>query len=129
MGNMIPVILGGSWASGVNLYLTTAGLGIAQRLHWVDLPGNLTVLGNPFIIVLAVLLYAVHFVADKIPFFDSIWDMIHTFIRPVGGAVGGYLATAHTEPFVQIITAMLTGGIALSSHLTKATTRAAINSA
>jgi hypothetical protein len=129
MENMVPVLLGGSWASGVNLYMTTAGLGIAQRMHWIDLPGELTILGNPLIIGLAVVMYGVEFIADKIPFFDSIWDMIHTFIRPTGGAMGGYLATAHTDPVIQVAAAMFTGGIALSSHLTKATTRAAINSA
>jgi hypothetical protein len=128
MQNMIPVLLGGSWASGINLYMTTAGLGIAQRMHWVDLPGELTVLGHPLIIGAAVLMYGVEFIADKIPFVDSIWDMIHTFIRPTGGAIGGYLATANAEPVIQIATAVLTGGIALSSHVTKASTRAAINS-
>lgn len=129
MDNLLPVILGGSWASGVNLYLTAAGLGIAQKMGWLSLPGELTILGNPLIILFAVILYAVQFFADKIPFFDSVWDMIHTFIRPTGGALMGYLAAAQAEPVVQGAVTLLAGGIALSSHLTKATTRAAINSA
>jgi hypothetical protein len=127
MENFISVLLGGSWASGVNLYMTTAGLGIAQRMGWVDLPGNLDVLSNPLIIGLAVIMYGVEFVADKIPYFDSVWDMIHTFIRPTGGAMMGYLAAANSEPFAQTAAALLSGSIALSSHLTKSATRAAIN--
>lgn len=129
MDQLIAVLLGGSWASGVNLYLTTAGLGIAQRMGWVELPGHLEVLSNPLIIFLAVALYAVEFVADKVPFVDSIWDMVHTFIRPVGGAAIGYFAAANAEPLAQTAAALFTGSIALGSHLTKATTRAAINSA
>jgi hypothetical protein len=95
----------------------------------MHLPGDLTVLGNPLIILLAVVLYAVQFFADKIPYFDSLWDMVHTFIRPTGGALMGYLATAQSDPVIQTAVTALAGGIALSSHLTKATTRAAINSA
>jgi hypothetical protein len=129
MENLIPVILGGSWASGVNLYLTAAGLGLAHKMGWVSLPGELTILGNPFVILLAFILYGLQFVADKIPYVDSFMDMVHTFIRPTGGALMGYLATAQAEPVIQGAVTLLAGGIALSSHLTKATTRAAINSA
>ncbi len=127
MQNVIPLVLGGSWASGVNLYLTAAGLGIAQRMHWVQLPGDMGVLGHPLVIGLAVLMYGVEFVADKIPFVDNLWDTIHTFIRPAGGAGIGYLAASQADPVVQTGVAMLTGTLALGSHLTKATTRSAIN--
>ncbi len=129
MDNLLPILLGGSWASGVNLYLTAAGLGVAHKMGWLELPGDLTILGNPLIILLAVVLYSAQFFADKIPYIDSVSDMVHTFIRPTGGALMGYLATAQSDPAVQTAAALLTGGIALSSHLTKATTRAAINSA
>ena len=123
----LSFLLGGSWASGVNMYLTAAGLGIAHRVGWITLPGDSSVLANPFIIILAVLLYVIEFVADKIPYVDSAWDTVHTFIRPVGGAVLGYMATAHAGPLLQVPVAMLTGTVALDSHLTKATSRAAIN--
>jgi len=126
--NIVPVLLGGSWASGVNLYMTVAGLGIAQRMNWVDLPGDLNILANPLIIGLAVVMYLIEFVADKVPFVDSAWDMVHTFIRPAGGAAIGYFAAANADPLIQSAVAVLTGSVALSSHLTKATTRAAINS-
>ncbi len=129
VANSIGVLLGGSWASGVNLYMTVAGLGIAQRMHWIALPGDMKVLAHPLIIAVAALLYAVEFVADKIPFVDSAWDAVHTFIRPVGGAALGYMAAAGVGPALQIPVALASGAISASSHLTKATTRVAINTA
>ena len=126
--NSIGTLLGSSWASGINLYMTVAGLGIAQRMHWINLPGNMDTLGNPLIILVAVVMYIVEFVADKIPFFDSVWDTVHTFIRPVGGAALGYMASSHAGPAAQIPVALLTGAVALNSHLTKSTSRVAINS-
>ncbi|UCC94638.1 MAG: DUF4126 domain-containing protein [Candidatus Omnitrophota bacterium] len=125
--NSLGVLLGSSWASGVNLYLTIAGLGIADRLGWIALPGNLDTLSHPLIILIAVLLYVVEFVADKIPYVDSAWDSVHTFIRPLGGAALGYMAMAGTGPVLQIPVALLTGAVSADSHLTKATTRVAIN--
>ena len=125
--NSIGILLGSSWASGVNLYLAIAGLGIAQRMEWVNLPGNMDSLSNWGVIGVAVVLFAVEFVADKIPVVDSAWDSVHTFIRPLGGAAMGYLATANIGPAIQIPVALLTGSVAADSHLTKATTRAAIN--
>ena len=127
MENFISVLLGGSWASGINVYMPAAGLGIAHRMGWLTLPGSLDILGNPLIIGLAVIMYAVEFFADKIPFIDSLWDMIHTFIRPAGGAALGYLAASQLGPVIQAVTAMLTGSVALGAHLSKSTTRSAIN--
>jgi hypothetical protein len=124
----VATLLGSSWASGINLYMTVAGLGIAQRMHWINLPGNMGVLANPLIIAVAALLYIVEFVADKIPFFDSVWDSVHTFIRPAGGAALGFMASSHVSPALQIPVALLTGAVALDSHLTKSTSRVAINS-
>jgi len=123
----LPVLLGGSWASGVNLYLTVAALGISHQLEWVELPGNLESLSNPLIILLAVVLYVIEFFADKVPYVDSMWDTVHTLIRPAGGMALGYMAMADVGPALQLPVAMLTGSIAFDSHLTKATTRLAIN--
>jgi len=125
--NSLGVLMGGSWASGINLYLTAAGLGIAHRMQWITLPGNMETLANPLIIGLAIVIYAVEFFADKIPFVDSAWDSVHTFIRPAGGAILGYLAMADAGPALQYPVALLTGSIAMDSHLTKATSRMAIN--
>ncbi|MGB2600852.1 MAG: DUF4126 domain-containing protein [Candidatus Omnitrophota bacterium] len=123
----LGLVLGGSWASGVNLYLTVAGLGIAGRLGLIDLPGSLDILTHPLIIIVAVLLFIVEFFADKIPLVDSAWDSVHTFIRPVGGAAIAFMATSDNAAAMQMAVAMIGGTVALDSHLTKATTRVAIN--
>ena len=125
--NSLSVLLGGSLGSGINLYMTTAGLGIAHRMNLLTLPGEMDALANPWIIAAAIGLYGIEFVADKVPFVDSAWDSIHTFIRPLGGAAMGYMAMADVGPVGQIPIALLTGSIAMDAHLTKATTRAAIN--
>ena len=123
----LSVLLGGSLGSGINLYLTTAGLGILNRINVLPLPGDLDVLSHPLVILTALGLYGIEFVADKIPYVDSAWDTIHTAIRPLGGAALGYMAMANVGPVGQIPIALLTGSIAMDAHLTKATTRAAIN--
>ncbi|NQT95262.1 MAG: DUF4126 domain-containing protein, partial [Candidatus Omnitrophica bacterium] len=96
--NSIGVLLGSSWASGVNLYLTIAGLGIMNRMGIIELPGNMDGVSNLFVIAIAVLLFLIEFVADKIPAVDSAWDAIHTFIRPIGSATLGYMAMADMGP-------------------------------
>jgi len=126
LGNL-GVLLGSSWASGVNLYLTIAGLGIADKLGLINLPGNLDAISNPLVIAVAISMYLVEFFADKIPLVDSAWDSIHTFIRPVGGAALSYMAMANIGPVAQIPAALISGTVAMDSHLTKATTRVAIN--
>ena len=123
----LGVMLGGSWASGVNLYLTIAGLGIMDKMGILSLPGNLDAISNPLVIAAAILMYAVEFFADKIPIVDSAWDSVHTFIRPIGGAALSYMAMADIGPLAQIPAALLSGTVAMDSHLTKATTRVAIN--
>lgn len=125
--NAVSVILGSSWTSGVNLYLTIAGLGIAHRMQWITLPGNMDAISHPLIIALAVILYLVEFFADKIPYVDSAWDSVHTFIRPIGGATLAYLGTSETAPIVQTAMTMIGGTVALDAHATKAGTRVAIN--
>jgi len=107
--------------------MTTAGLGIAHRMGWITLPGDMSSLAHPLVILIAILLYAVEFIADKIPFVDSAWDSVHTFIRPLGGMAIGYMAMAEYGPAIQYPISFLTGSIALDAHLTKATSRVAIN--
>ena len=123
----LGVLLGSSWASGINLYLTIAGLGIADRLGLISLPGNLDAISNPVVIAFAILMYAVEFIADKVPLVDSAWDSFHTFIRPIGGAVLSYMAMADVGPVAQIPAALVSGVVSMDSHLTKASTRVAIN--
>jgi hypothetical protein len=119
--------LGFSLAAGVNLYATVAVLGLAARYGWVQLPEQFQVFNNPWVIGLAGVLYVVEFVADKIPWVDSIWDSVHTVIRPVGGALIAVAALGDASPVVVGLMALLGGTAAAGSHLTKAGTRVAIN--
>ena len=123
----LSIALGSSWTSGVNLYAAIAALGIVQRLGWTSLPGGLGVLSETWVIAIAVVLYIVEFFADKFPYFDSIWDVVHTFIRPPAGAILATASFADYPPSIQIIMFMLGGGVAATSHATKASTRAVLN--
>lgn len=119
--------LGFSLAAGVNLYATVAILGLASRYQWVQLPEQFRVFDNPWIIGLAGVLYVVEFVADKVPWVDSIWDSIHTLIRPIGGALIAVASLGDANPLVTGLIALLGGAVAASSHATKAGTRVAAN--
>jgi hypothetical protein len=119
--------LGFSLTSGVNLYATVAILGLAARYDWVHLPPQYDVFASDWVIGLALVLYAVEFVADKIPWIDSIWDSIHTFIRPVGGALVAATTVGDASPTLEVIMALVGGTVAAGSHFTKASTRVAAN--
>src|SRR5215204_152911 len=128
--NIIQILglaVGSAWTSGINLYATVAALGLLQHYKLVNLPGELDHLDNWLIIGVALGLYCVEFFADKIPYVDTVWDAVHTFIRVPAGAVLAYAATADLNPTVHVLALLLGGGIALSSHGTKATVRAAAN--
>src|SRR5438045_6952847 len=88
---------GSAWLSGINLYATVVTLGLLQRFHLVRLPGDLDLVQQWWVIILAGSLYIVEFVADKVPAVDSIWDAIHTFIRVPAGAVLAASAFAHFD--------------------------------
>lgn len=119
--------LGFSLAAGVNLYATVAILGLASRYEWVQLPEQFKAFDNPWIIGAAGLLYVVEFVADKVPWVDSIWDSVHTLIRPVGGAVIAVATLGDASPTTTAAIALLGGAVSASSHATKAGTRVAAN--
>lgn len=119
--------LGFSLTSGVNLYATVGILGLAARFDWVALPPQYEVFNNDWVIGAALILYVVEFVADKIPWFDSIWDSIHTVIRPIGGAVVAIATLGDASPGFQTVIAVAGGLIAAGSHLTKASARVAAN--
>jgi Domain of unknown function (DUF4126) len=123
----LSLALGTAWTSGINLYATVTVLGLLQKFAFTKLPGGLEVLDNWWIIGIAGGLYAIEFFADKIPYVDSIWDVIHTFIRVPAGALVAYAATNETDTSVQAIATLLGGGLALSSHGTKAALRAGAN--
>jgi hypothetical protein len=128
--NLIQILglaLGSAWTSGINLYATVAVLGLLQHYKLAHLPGGLHVLDNWLVIGLALALYAVEFFADKVPYVDTIWDAVHTFIRVPAGAALAFAATSDVSPTVQVVALLLGGGLALSTHGTKATVRAAAN--
>jgi hypothetical protein len=119
--------LGTSFASGLNVYATVAAAGLFQRLGIVQLPDSLQVLANPFVLGVAVTLFLIEFVADKIPYVDSVWDAVHTFIRPPAAAVLAYSAFGPVAEEWKVGASLLAGGVALTSHGAKATSRAAAN--
>jgi hypothetical protein len=119
--------LGFSFAAGVNLYATVAILGLAARYGWVDLPPQFQTFNNPVIIGTALVLYLVEFFADKIPYVDTLWDMLHTAIRPLGGALIAVTTLGDASPGVEGLVALLGGTVAAGSHLTKTSTRAVAN--
>ena len=119
--------MGFALTSGVNLYATVAILGLAARYHWVALPPQYDVFASDWVIGIAAMLYLVEFVADKIPWVDSLWDSVHTVIRPVGGALVAVATLGQQTPTLEALVALLGGTIAAGSHLTKASTRVAAN--
>jgi hypothetical protein len=123
----LGLALGAAWTSGINLYATVAVLGLLQRFELARLPGGMSVLDNWWIIGIALFLYVIEFVADKVPYVDTIWDALHTFIRVPAGAALAVAATIELDPSVQVVALLLGGGLALSTHGTKATVRAAAN--
>ena len=128
--NLIQILglaVGSAWTSGINLYATVAVLGLLEHYKLARLPGGLDALDNWLVIGVAVGLYAVEFFADKIPYVDTVLDAVHTFIRVPAGAALAYAATSDLDPTVHVLALLLGGGVALSSHGTKATVRAAAN--
>ncbi len=119
--------LGFSFAAGVNLYATVAILGLASRYGWVTLPAQFQAFNSDLVIGAAIVMYLVEFFADKIPYVDTIWDVIHTAIRPVGGALIAVTTLGEASPATEGLVALLGGAVAAGSHLTKTSTRAAAN--
>jgi hypothetical protein len=123
----LAMALGAGFSSGLNVYATVATLGLLQRFGVLHLPPHLQVLSHPWVLGIAIALYLVEFFADKIPYFDTAWDAIHTFIRPPAAALLAYAAAGAAAPEWRWGAALLAGGVALTSHGTKASARAAVN--
>lgn len=121
---VIGLVAGTGWASGVNLYGAVLALGLFGRYGAGEVPEVLT---RTDTLVFVGILFALEFVADKIPLFDSVWDALHTLIRPAGAAVLAVLLTGEAATLQQAVAAVGAGGLALSAHATKATTRLAVN--
>jgi hypothetical protein len=119
--------LGFSFAAGVNLYATIAILGLASRFDLVALPPQFAVFDSNWVIGIAIACYLIEFVADKVPWVDTAWDAVHTVIRPLGGAFIAVTTLGETSPAAQAAAALLGGGVAAASHVTKASARVAAN--
>ena len=128
--NVLAVALGLAALAGINLYLTVFATGLAIHFHWITLTPayqSLEILGHPSVIIISGILYLLEFFADKIPWVDSIWDAVHTVIRPIGGALLAIQVLGHPSPALTVIVALLAGGTSLLAHTAKAATRLATN--
>ena len=129
--NLLSVALGLAALAGVNLYLTVFVTSLAIHQHWIVLSPSyqsLEVLGQPWIIVLAGILYLLEFVADKVPWVDSAWDTVHTVIRPIGGALLAIQTLGHQSPVFDVLVVLLAGSTSLVTHTAKASSRLVANS-
>jgi hypothetical protein len=125
---IIALTLGVSWASGINLYAAMLTLGLLGATGHAQLPPGLEILTHPMVIYASGLMYAVEFFADKIPGVDTGWDVIHSFVRIPAAAVLAAAASMEIGPAAQVAAAIIGGGLAAGSHLTKASSRLVINS-
>jgi hypothetical protein len=124
--SIAALIVAASFAAGLNVYATVATLGILARFHWVQLPGGLESLQNPWIIAVAALLFAVEVFADKIPAFDLFWNAAHTFIRVPVAALLAYRAASQLSPEMQLLAAGGGAAIAALAHTSKTAARALV---
>jgi hypothetical protein len=123
----LGTILGTGYSSGLNLYATVLTLGLLHRFGLIHLPPTLQIISHPWILGTAAVLYFLEFFADKVPYFDTAWDAIHTFIRPPAAALLAYASVGEVSAEWRWAAALLAGGVALTSHSAKASTRAAVN--
>ncbi len=126
----LSVALGFATLAGLNLYMTVFITGLAINMQWIDVSTKypeLMVLGEPAILIASGIFFALEFFSDKIPWVDSLWDSVHTLIRPIGGGLLALHTLGPTEPAFEVIIALLAGGTSLVSHSFKAGTRLAIN--
>ena len=125
----ISLMLGVGWASGINLYAAVLVLGWLGSSGQVDLPEGLSLVSEPSVMLAAGFMYAVEFFTDKIPGLDSLWDLLHTFIRIPAGALlaAGAAQGLDIGPSAELVGLLTGGSLAAASHATKAGSRALIN--
>lgn len=124
---IIALTLGVSWASGINLYAAMLTLGLLGATGHAQLPPGLEILTHPLVLTASGFMYAVEFFTDKIPGVDTGWDVVHSFIRIPAAAVLAAAASMEIGPAAQVAAAIIGGGLAAGSHLTKASSRILIN--
>ena len=123
----LSLAMGSAWTAGINLYATVAVLGLAGRYEMIQLPPELQILMHPLVIGVACVMYLIEFFADKVPYVDNGWDVIHTFIRIPAGAVLAARAVGDVGPALEVAAILAGGTVALAAHGTKSTVRLAIN--
>lgn len=126
----LGIALGLASLAGVNLYLTVLITGVALRMDWLQLGSQyqqLDVLGHPWVLAVAGVFFVMEFFADKVPWVDSLWDSVHTVIRPVGGTLLALQALGEMPPYLEVVAALVAGGAALTTHSAKAGSRLLIN--
>jgi hypothetical protein len=125
-GEIVAMMIGASFAAGLNVYATVATLALVGHYKLVNLPPALHSLDNWYVIGACIALFLVEFVADKIPVFDLLWNALHTFVRVPVAAVLTYSATAHLSPSAQLASTVLASMVAFAAHSGKITARAAV---
>ena len=128
--DQLGVALGLATLAGLNLYLTVLVAGCAVRFHWIELSGSyeqMAVLGHPWVLGVAGVLFVIEFFADKMPWVDSMWDVAHTVIRPAGAVFLTLAVLGKMDPAAVTVAVLLAGTAALSTHGTKAGIRAFLN--
>jgi hypothetical protein len=124
--NITALVIAASFAAGLNIYATVLTLGILARTQWVALPPGLDSLGHTWVLVVCGIMFAMEFVADKIPGFDMVWNAMHTFVRVPIAALVAYHASSQLTPQMQILATALGATIALAAHGSKTAVRAAV---
>lgn len=127
---LLGTALGLATLAGLNLYLTVFVTGLAVRMDWIHLADKydqLHILADPTILWVAGTLFVLEFFADKVPWVDSLWDSVHTIIRPIGGAMVAITVLGEVNPAYDVIVGLLGGGMALTAHAAKAGTRLLAN--
>jgi hypothetical protein len=124
--NITALVIAASFAGGLNIYATLLTLGILARTQWVALPPGLDSLGHTWVLVVCAIMFAMEFVADKIPAFDMVWNVLHTFIRVPIAALVAYHASSQLTPQMQVLATALGAAIALAAHSSKTAVRAAV---
>jgi hypothetical protein len=123
----VALALALAWGAGIRVYVVLFACGLAGKMGWLDLPGQMAILSHPLVLGASGFMVAVEFLADKVPWIDSLWDAVHTFIRIPAGAALAAMVLGDGTNAVPVAAAILGGAVAAGSHFTKAGARGAIN--
>ncbi|MBB5338060.1 DUF4126 domain-containing protein [Tunturiibacter gelidoferens] len=124
--NITALVIAASFAAGLNIYATVLTLGLLARTQWVALPPGLDSLGHTWVLVVCGIMFAIEFVADKIPAFDLVWNALHTVIRIPIAALVAYHASSQLSPQMQVLATAIGAAVALAAHGSKTALRAAV---